>query len=54
MLISMFADTAHTRRYAHENKTKRTNVERVLNDLTAKILAWQEEQSLGVCARVGR
>lgn len=54
MLISIFADTAHAPRYAHENKTKRTNVERVLNDSTAKIVTWQEEQSLGVCARVGR
>lgn len=54
MLISIFADTAHTPRYAHENKTKRTNVERVLKDSTAKILTWQEEQSLGVCARVER
>lgn len=54
MLISIFAETALTPRYAHVNKTKRTNVERVLNDSTAKILAWQEEQSLGVCARVER
>lgn len=53
MLISISADTEHTPRYAHENKTKRTNVERLSNDSTAKILAWQEEQSLGVCARVG-
>lgn len=54
MLISISADTAHTPRYVHENKTKRTNVERMLNDSTAKILTWQEEQSLGVCARAGR
>lgn len=46
MLISIFADTAQTPRYAHENKTKRKNVERVSNDSTAKILPWQEEQSL--------
>lgn len=48
MLISIFADTAHTPGYAHENK-RGTSV-----DSTAKILAWQEEKSLGGCARVER
>lgn len=51
MLISIFADTEHT----HGVMPMRIKPkERVLNESTAKILAWQEEQSLGVCARVGR